>query len=313
MTTYKLHSLTSHVDAAAAVHIPDLMSGGDSLEFDIDREVTANEFFPSHASVTEARMSRTLEGYALASLLDLVGLSGLAITSTLNPGVLFTFQQFDTLGQAAAGSVHRTLTIKSGWLIPRTLTVDHRGHAALTVEAVAIKPAASDAVVISDVAALPTIAIAPARWTLGPASVAGYTLNQYRNFEIDFGLTVTPAGVESDIWDGHIEVRSQAPTITFTGIAPAWFSATGIPLAGKVATHANTSLVLRKRDGTGANSGFVSNATAEHIKFTAAGPATVRQAASGSAQQATEHSIVVECMKDAAGNSPMVIDTTATY
>lgn len=312
MTIHRLHSLVSHVDGSSATVVPDLLSGGEALEFDIDREVTANEFFPSHASVTEARASRTLECYALKTLLDLVGVTGLPIISLTNPGVQFFLQAFDDLGQPLAGSVHRSITAKVGWLIPQTISVDHRGHARLTVTAVIIK-GTNDAVVIADNVALPTITISPARWTLGPVTIAGYVLNRYRNFEVDFGLTVTPGGVESNIWDTHIEVRSGAPSFTVRGIDTDWFSATGIPLAGKAATHANTSVILRKRDGSGAGAGFIDPGVAEHINITMAGPATVRDAADMTAQQPSEHSIVVEGIRDAAGNAPFILDTAATY
>jgi len=305
--------MQSHVDSASATNVPDIMSANDDFEFDIDREVTANETSPSHASVMSARATRSLQGYAIATLLDLMGSTGLAVVTTVNPGIGLYLQKFDDLGSPSAGSVHRSLTVKSGWLIPRTLSCDHQGHATLSFDVVIIKKSGTDAVVISDVAALPTITISPARWTLGPIDFGNITLSQYRSVEIDFGNEVNPGGVQSDIWDAHIENKTSAPRITVRGISPTWFGASGITIGGAAGTHANTTVVLRKRLGDGSGDGFVSNGTAEHIEITSAGPVTVRAAADAQAQNPAEQSLVIESMKDSSGNAPLIIDTTATY
>jgi hypothetical protein len=54
----------------------------------------------------------------------------------------------------------------------------------------------------------------------------------------------------------------------------------------------------------------VADGTAEHIKFTAKGIASIETAFSGAAHQFTETSLVVRCIKDSS-DDPIEVDTTS--
>lgn len=311
---HKLHSLTLHVDGmGAAVHLPDLMQAGDSATLNFAKDISAGFVSPNHVSLISRAVERSLSTFSIAAALDELGASGLAIATTANPGVTLNLQKFDTTtGAASAGSVHRGMTIKGGLIFPRRISVDHQGNAQLEIGVVVRKDGANDPIVLSDVLAIPTLAISPARWTLGPMSIAGYTLADYTSLEIDFGNEVETVGTASGIDDTHLELKTHAPRIMVSGIDPNWFSATGVPMAGKAAAHADTSVILRKRSADGSNSGFIADATLEHVKFTMAGPANVRELfQSSDPQRYGTVSIEVEGMIDASANSPLIIDTTS--
>jgi IS5 family transposase len=102
-------------------------------------------------------------------------------------------------------------------------------------------------------------------------------------------------------------IQSSNPTIRISGKNLAKFIAADIPLAGKGATHANTSIVLRKRLQTAA--GFVANATAEHVLITAAGMAAWEQVHSATGNGRVEDVLLLTCRHDGT-NTPIVVDTT---
>jgi hypothetical protein len=236
-------------------------------------------------------------------------LKALGIVTTTEPGVKFYLEKFDPDGISTTGNADRSLLISAGVVVPRRISCDHQGSATISYDVVVVKESGNDAIVLSDTATLPTIAADGLRWTLGSAKVGNVALSNYTRLEIDLGNTVETRGVQSDVWDAYVEVRTHAPTITLTGIDPTWFAAAAVPIDGLACTQANTIIYLRKRDTDGA--GFVIDATAEHIKFSAAGIATVRQAFTGQAQRFTEHSIMITCMEDASSNDPIVVNTAS--
>ncbi len=251
----------------------------------------------------------SFETLALPTLIDAVGLKALGIVTTSEPGVTFYLEKFDADGITTAGNTERSYKISAGVVVPRRISCDHQGNASISVDVVVAKKSANDAIVLSDVATLPTIANDGLRWTLGTTKIGNIVLADYTRLEIDFGNTVETRGAQSDVYDAYIEVRTHAPTITITGIDPTWFAAAGIPMDGLACTQANTIIYLRKRSVDG--SGFVADATTEHIKFTAAGIATVQQAFSGQAQQFSETSLKITCVEDGSSNDPIVVDTSS--
>lgn len=309
---HKAHSLQLFPDAlVAAVNVPDITSHGLEMNAEVRADVTAGESSPTHVAVVAQKPAYDVTTYALATMLDNVGTKGLGIDSDTNPGVTAFLQSFDDFGEPLAGSVHRSYLIKKGLIVPRNISVDHQGDAQLNCDLLVLKKSGNDAVVISDVAALPTISIVSDRWTLGPIDVAGKTLSDYTGFQIDFGNEVSARSSQSDVFDTHIDQKTHSPTLTVSGINPAWFSSANITIGGVVATHANSILHLRKRTQDGTE--FVSNLTAEHIKFTLAGLTNVSRAMQGEATRLSETSLRVVAAKDSSGNDPLIVDTTSTH
>lgn len=307
---YKIHSVQIYVDDGSDVKVPDIISQGMDNSPQIDAIIGAAKVQPEHVALIAQRITGNFDTFAIPTVLDETGLKALCIATETQFGVKFFLADFSDCGTVEAGSVHRHLLVSAGVVVPRRITVDHQGHARLSVDVVVVKESANNAIVISDTEALPTIPDAGNRWSLGPVQVGDVTLSDYTSLEIDFGNTVETRGTQSYIWDQYVEVRTHAPTITVTGIDPQWFKESGgVPISGLACTHANTIMYLRKRAGDG--TGWVADGTEEHIKFTAAGVATVQQPMQGDAHRFSDTSVQITCYEDGDDNDPIIVDTTS--
>ena len=309
---YKIYCVEIDVDAygtGAAKQIPDCLSESLSNNPQIDSIITTGETSPTHVSLISQQVAGSFDTHAIASAIDAIGITPMCIATATEPGVTFYLQDFTDCGAPVSGNTHRSLLISGGAVVPRSITADHQGHARMSVDVIVAKDGANDAIIISDVAALPALTLGGIRWTIGKMTVGGVALSDYTSVTIDFGNTVTTRGTQSSIWDTYVEISTHAPTITISGIDPAWFKASGgIPIAGLACTHANTILYLRKRDATA--TGFVADGTAEHIKFSAKGIAMIQSPMSGGAGRFTDTSLVIRCIKDSV-NDPIEYDTTS--
>lgn len=308
---YKIHSVQIDIDAygvGAEKNIPDVMNENLANNPQLDAIITAGETSPTHVALVSQKIAGSFDTHAIATAIDAIGIQPLCIDTDTEPGFTYFLQKFDACG-AAASSGHRSLLISSGAVVPRRISCGHQGHAILSVDVIVAKESANNAIVLSDAATLPTLTGGGSRWTMGAIKIGNIALTDYTSVEIDFGNNVVTRGTQSDVWDAYVEVNTHSPTITVRGISPAWFKESGgVPIAGLACTHANTYVYLRKRDPGGA--GFVADGTAEHIKFTAKGVASVETAFTGSAHQFTETSLVVRCIKDSS-DDPIEVDTTS--
>jgi len=309
---YKIHAVEIDVDsfgADSAVIVPDCTSEGLENNPQLDAAIAAGEISPKHIALVAQKAMGSFTTYALKTAIDATGLKALCIATDSEPGVTYYLQKFDDCGSVSTGSVHRSLKVSAGVVVPRRITCDHQGHATIDYDVVITKESGNDAVVISDTADMPTIGSdAGNRWTLGAWDVGGVTLSDYTRMEIDLGNTVETRGTQSDVWDVYVEVRTHAPTITLTGIDPAWFAAAAVPIGGLACAHADTVGYLRHRSDDG--TGFVADGTATHIKFTAAGIATVQQTFTGEATRFTDTSVLITCLDDTS-NDPIVVNTAS--
>lgn len=309
MPTYRPFALSLNWDSiAAAVHVPDVTKLDSNLNPEMVAELVAQAAKPLHVAIKSIKPVMTVESFALATLLDSLGVVGLGFTGATNPGIIGYWQKFSDVGEPVAGSYQRSHTIHTGCCVPKRLTVDHQGDAKLELEVAAIKTTGNACIVLSDTAALPTIAVASARWTLGPIKLNNVALTEYTKLEIDFGNTVEVIGSASDPYATHIEVKKHEPKIKMSGIDPAWFGSSNVPIGGAVAANATDYVILRKRSQDGSH--FVADGTAEHIKFSLAGLAAVGSQ-KGEAQRVSETELMLTLAVDASGNNPLVVDTTS--
>ena len=311
MSLYKPHSIKIFPDAlGSSVILQSVLNQGLELAPEHRAEVTAAESSPGHVALVAQKPLLTGASYDLANLIDAIGVSGLCVKSATNTGIVAYWQKFDDCGTPVSGSSHRSYTMGNGLIVPKMLRVDHRADARLEFE---FHPLSSDGatspITISDTAALPTITAAHARWTLGPITIGNKVLTEYSALEIDFGNSVESRGSSSFVYDTHIEMKTHAPKITITGINPAWFSGTNIPITGIAAAVATDKIFLRKRGQSGTN--FVADGTAEHIQFTPAGLANIGQASRAEMQRASETTLIITCAVDGSGNAGLAVDTTA--
>jgi hypothetical protein len=116
-------------------------------------------------------------------------------------------------------------------------------------------------------------------------------------------------GADSDIWDGFSWVQSVLPSIRLDGVKKRWLDSTGIPLTGLICTHANSSIIFRKRAAGGT---FVAQGTAEHVKATFAGLAVVPTVFEADGNAPGTVSIEIPINWDGT-NNPVVMNTATAY
>lgn len=268
----------------------------------VANEVTSGQVYPEFLSITAQKPVTSFTTLQIARALGVCGLTGLAITGT---GLKYYLQKHEEGATRDSTSVHRKLTINKGIIVPRTLTCDHQGDAELSYDVVVTYDGSNDPVVINDSVAVPSGLADDERFTLGPATIGAISMPQIRQLQIDFGVNAVSEGADSDIWDRYVSIRDIKPMLTLRGIDPTWFAAASIPLIGKAATHANTSIYLRKRE-EGAT--LLADATAQHVKFTADGMATIETIARVGGGEPSETVLTMPLDYDGT-NDPLVIDT----
>lgn len=306
--SYSRHAvvLDTDTEAGTPVILGATVELSAALQSQIERTPMTGEIYPRHIAIASIKPGAMLKTHALQDWLDQIGLTGKAIASSSQDGLEIYFQKFAANGGPASGSVHRSLTISSGLIVPRRLTVSHQGDAELTFDVLIIYDGTNDPIVVADNVALPSSPPDNERFTIGPVDIGGVTINHIRSVEIDFGINARTLGADSDIYDTRAEIRTINPTITMRGIDVTLLKSAGIPIGGLAATHANTAIYFRKRTQTG----FVADATQEHIEVTAYGLAVIDDAAGQSGDENAETSFRLECAFDGT-NTPIVIDTTA--
>jgi hypothetical protein len=278
-------------------------------------ETVAGSVFPLQANITGVNSKLTFSTLNVAKALTAVGALGLDISAT--PLELYEILYNDR-GTIASGSVHRKLVFKSGRLVPRTLSINHQGNATLDLEMLAISTGTlisgttfgetERPIDYTESIAAPSVTLADLdseRYTLGPATIGAVDIGCLQDLSIDFGLEIETTGCSSNPYPTQIETRSVNPMITATTRDTNKFAAAGIPLTGKAATQANTTIYLRKRKQSTAE--FVAYATAEHIKINSAGLLMVEEAWSADGSANATAKIKLQCLFDGT-NNPIVMN-----
>lgn len=302
---HKAHSLTIHNDGVAdAVHLPDIISHSKVNRPVVDRNVPSFGRYANHLSVTEQTIAYQMDVFSVEAALNLIGVGGLCIDGDINPGSRLNLAKYEPCGDMVDGAEHRGLLASHGVLVPTRLVADHRGDARLTLELFPIASGGNPLVATTDTLPLPSITIESARWTLGPITIGGIEIESYTQVDINFGNMVEPRGIESNPFNTMIEVRRVEPEITIRGIDLEWFSSGIIPLGGRLCTHADTRIMLRKRDPDGV--GFVSDVTAEHLQFTMNGVALIEQLSGSTEDRFSESGITIYGREDTGNNNPLM-------
>ena len=297
------HGLYAVVHDATA--IPGVFRVGWQTNTKTGGEPTAAELSPRNRLILGQEPKLSFATRALATALGLCGTSGSDI-SDLTAGLIGYQHKFQRGGSRATGSTHRKITVVDGMLYPTRITCAHQGLAELEYEAAAAWDGTNDPFQIAEASALPSAPTDAERFTIGGVQIGGVALTDIINVDIDLGLTVTAEGADSDLWPTHVSLEQFNPKITFRGKKAEWWAAAGIPLVGKAATHANSIVYLRKRTQTG----FETDVTAEHIKFTIDGLAYLTDLFNADGTKSGETGLVVEGEFDGT-NDALTIDTAS--
>jgi hypothetical protein len=273
---------------------------------EVRSETRSNEVYPRFQALVAQRPVATFATSAIADALDEAGLTGLDLDSLL-VGLHLYAQAGADGGTRASGAAHRKYTIADGLLIPRAITCDHQGDAEIDYEVVATYDGSNDPIVPADGVALPAGITDAERFTLGPVTLQGITFDHLTRFNLDFGIRARAEAADSDIWPTIVTIEEIMGVLRLRGKDPLWLSATKIPLQGKAVLHATTSVYLKKRASGGT---FVADATAQHIKFTVDGLATIEEVfdAAGTATGETELALP---LRFDGTNDPVVVNTAS--
>jgi len=240
----------------------------------------------------------------IAQALAACGLTGSSIADMSGGLCAYAYAHEDG-GTRDADSVHRKYSATKGILVPASLRCEHQADAEISYEGTITYDDENDPIVVTASVAAPSGYTDDERFSLGGITVGDISIGSVRSLEINFGVNVASEGADSNIWDDHASITTIVPVITIRGIDPAVMGATGIPLAGKAATHANTTIYLRKRADGGT---FVANGESEHISITAAGLAHISTPYGASPDKPGEVELVLNAQYDGS-NDPLVINT----
>lgn len=261
---YKAHALK-----LGANWIGGIVSAAFTNAPQMQTEPTAGSIYPVQTSIQEIKTGFRFTSHNVSSALSVLGFLGIPLSAQV-PAELFEIQYGDD-GFIVAGSNHRKIAFTTGRAIWRTISVANRQDAQIEIEVFGLSPDGStNPAVFTEGVAAPA-AVDDARHTIASATLAGIAMGCVTDLRLESGLTITPEGCKSDIFDTRMGVQSVVPKIMVTTLATQLVgSAAGkINLPGVAATHANTSIKLRKRvNKTGT---FVADATAEHVAITADG------------------------------------------
>lgn len=281
-----------------------------SPNLQVTADPVAGSPYALFSAVVDMDPRLTFATYDLPNALGAVGLAGLAIAigSSGRVGVELYELQYDDYGQLVSGSVHRKLQCRKGVLFVRRITCAHGQDAQVELEVIGLSNGTNPIWEPTEDVAAPGSPTDATRHTIGPVSLGGVDMLRVTNVDIDFGVNGTSQGTGGDPFRTYVDIPDIKPSVRVQTRAPQQFSATGIPLTGKVAAHADSEVYFRKRVRNTAT--FVADETAEHILVTTNGTLYCDEAFAATAN--AEATSAYRVMSDYDGtNLPLVIDTTA--
>ena len=314
---WKVHSI-EHVPAAGSVltvtneTIAALSSVSMPVNATVQRQVDAVSVFAKTGHIDFESVDLQFTSFMIAEMIDLIGVKGLCIKQPGGETINVYAAQYGCDGPLA-GAVHRRYTLNTGILYPTSLTCEHRADASMSATMRAVHDnAGGDPVTLTENVALPSeaqIGDRAGRWTMHDGtntSVNGNNVASKRSINVDFGISISSQGADSEVFDSFASIDNALPIVTVQGIDPTWFNTVGLTINGVAVTHANTRIPFRKRDGAG---GFIADATTSHIELTAAGPAYFDQLISVSGNDPASTSFRIEPIEDSSGNAPLILNT----
>lgn len=313
--SYRLWAIGLHtVGMSSEVILAGVANASIAANSDVLRETVAGSLYAETASLQKLAPQASFETFSLKDAIDNVGLGGAGgcITSDgTHPGIKFYFAEWECNGPKTVGGTHLVFTVKQGILVPRSLTVEHRGNAQLAYDLFAAFDGTNAPVVQTTTGTLPTQPNNTGRWTMHtmttPGSSAAYSIEGKRNIAIQFNPRTSSEGADSTEYDTVVSLDSLLQQVKVNGVDPNWFSNANVgPLVGKsvASTLASPSFsfVLRKRN--------TPNATAQHILIAATGLINWDQIVGGTPDRPASTSFNLDCTKNVAtGDNPILANT----
>jgi hypothetical protein len=298
---YQVTLGTTQLGAITQVALP--------LNTQVGGEPTSGSLYTYWQGVVSQKPQCDFTTKAIAAALGICGMTGYNIGATSSAMVVYAAKR-QKGGTIAAGASHRKYTFNAGILVPRTLTVNHGEDATLSYQAVLAYDGTNAIILPVDAQALPAAEADAERFGLGPITIESILLKSVESLSIEFGITAEAEAAGGDIWPDYPGIKAILPVLTLRGMDPTWLASATvetIPLGGTLVTHAATNIYLRKRllGGT-----YVADGTAEHIKLSAAGLATITNALNVDGTENGKCDLTMPMRFDGT-NLPLLIDTTS--
>jgi len=246
-------------------------------------------------------------GFKTLHALDALGLVPLTGLSLASSALKFFGQQKDCGG--ARPSTFVSFLASYGLLYPKRLSCSTNEDAEAEFEALLTSDltGANDPLVFGSDTPSGTFDVNAdnKRYTLGTTSAAGVTLQNVTRVDVDFGITANVLKANSDVIAKRAWIDTIMPKITIDVEDISLLGASSFPLwsgtavTAKHATHANTSIQLRKRQLGGAP-----YASSGHLTLTTDGLCYVSVIAKGTDQGNMAGQIVIESINDGT-NAPL--------
>jgi hypothetical protein len=288
-----------------AVNLPQVEGQAFNLGAQVQAFSTAGQLFPTFSALMSLAPRLSLSTQGLKAFLDKVTTRGLALATG--------FEMYNQLvsGVGRGGTlVHQKISIATGLLLPRSISVRHGGIAQLGFDVIGVNAGGTVCpVLITESMALPVDTGVAALHTLGPVKINGVELEGVESVTIDFGISEFVVSSNGLIYPRLAGVTGVAPRVSVSckdSAALAAFVVATVP--GPLAQGATDSVIfLRKKSNDGGN---VADATAEHISFTIDQGLWVPGSKNGS--HPGELSTTIECQPTFDGtNEPLVMSTVA--
>lgn len=254
-------------------------------------------------SLVRQKPSFSFTTLSIAAALNKLGTAGWGLSGN---GFSAYAQKHAEGGSRAAGAAHAKYTATEGIAVPRTLRASHEADATLEADVLVTYDGTNEPIVKTENVNLPSGAVETVRFGMGPVQLGGVAYEGKTSLEIEFGVDAQTLGADSEIWDTFASVDAVLTIVRLRGIVMSWFGSGGIPLTGTALPHASTTFYLRKYLTGGS---FVADATAEHVRFTAAGLAYIESAVEAG-DGAAEVSLAIPLFHDGT-NEPLLVQTAA--
>ena len=225
-----------------------------------------------------------------------IGLLGTVVKSLATLGGLKLWLQMVTGPVTSGTGLSRILT--EGLVYPTRLNVSHGGDAEMSYEAIAVQ--GTQPIIDAQTGNLPSLETAPV-FTLGPCWLGNIRMTGLKSVEVAFGVSAIVEGVDGAVRPTRIGIQAFNPVVTVSGIEPGWFAEAGIPLDGRIATQANTTITLQQRKH---GSLLWGPSESKHIILNVAGMAVCQQVHSARGRSPTGAQVAMHVIDD--GTNPLV-------
>ena len=263
---------------------------------EVRKELASGSIYNDTAALDAVKPAGSITTYDIPGAITMFGLTGRCWTSDgTHPGLVI-YSQKQACAGVSAGSVHDAYQIRTGLMVPRSLSVEHRGNCAITYDFYATYDGSNAPVTRNVNQELPASATQPiGRWTMSQMKLSNVAVEGKRSISIDWNPSVAQEGADSEFYDSVNSIASIMPRITTSGVDTSWFI-THAPLNGTSVASANSWIELKKRNALLTDD--------VHIKLSFAGLVTWDTIFDGSISSPSTASFAVDTIWDGV-NAPI--------